>query len=66
MTTTKQKAAREKFAAKAKRAAKKAKKIQKRDGGSYKAVLKKAWDKIKHGKKYGINYGATNSFTIII
>ena len=51
MTTAKQKAAREKFAAKAKRAAKKAKKIQKRDGGSYKAALKKAWEKIKHGKK---------------
>ena len=51
MTTTKQKEAREKFAAKAKRAAKKAKKIRACDGGSYKATLKKAWDKIKHGKK---------------
>ena len=51
MTTAKQKAAREKFTAKAKRAAKKAKKIRACDGGSYKAALKKAWEKIKHGKK---------------
>ena len=51
MTTAKQKAAREKFAAKAKRAAKKAKKIKAREGGSYRSALKKAWDKIKHGKK---------------